>query len=163
MCSLPYLHELGPGYFQAETLQLKIQRILPGCLLDAPFGLVRCRPSHSICIRGLSNVMDLSSSLFFPPCARCLTAASGELLIYLCLSPSHTGLSQLLTGLASSSAAQRAGTKNCLLIGCRHSLYKDLSSTILLMTRAGQNSPRGLNLGLGEVPIWVIYTIQQCS
>lgn len=46
--------------------QLKIQRMSPGCLLDAPVELVQHWLPHSISIRGSRNRVDLSSPLLFP-------------------------------------------------------------------------------------------------
>jgi len=66
LCSLPILASCALDTSKQRRPQLKIQRMSPGCLLDAPVGLVQRWLPHSICIRDSRNVVDLSSPLLFP-------------------------------------------------------------------------------------------------
>lgn len=127
----------------------------PGCLLDAPVELVQRWLPHSISIRGSKNRVDLSSPLLFP--SQMFDSSLRRAALFLCLSPPHTGLLQLIS-LSSPSAAQRAGAKTACSLGADtvyvyiYMLYR-LFFRHPLCDRAGQNALLGLKLGLGGIPV----------
>lgn len=134
--------------------QLKIQRMSPGCLLDAPVGLVQRWLPHSICIRDSRNVVDLSSPLLFP--SQMFDSSLWRAALFLVpFSFSQPACCSLAASLALLLSREQGLNPFALWVQAVYiyiyMLYR-LFFQHPLYNRAGQTASRGLTLALRGIP-----------